>query len=32
MVVEGDGRAVAFASTFLYRPGKCYAEIAEFSV
>ena len=32
MVVEEDGRAVAFASTSLYRPGECYAQIAEFSV
>lgn len=32
VVVEDDGRIVAFASTSTYRPRDCYAGIAEFSV
>lgn len=32
VVVEHDGRVVAFASTSTYRPRECYAGIAEFSV
>lgn len=32
VVVESDGRVIAFASTSLYRPRECYAGIAEFSV
>lgn len=32
VVVEGDGRIVAFASTSTYRARECYAGIAEFSV
>lgn len=32
VVVEDDGRVVAFASTSTYRPRECYAGIAEFSV
>lgn len=32
VVVEDDGRVVAFASTSTYRPRDCYAGIAEFSV
>jgi L-amino acid N-acyltransferase YncA len=32
VVVEGDGRVVAFASTSTYRPRECYAGIAEYSV
>jgi phosphinothricin acetyltransferase len=32
VVVEEDGRVIAFASTSLYRPRDCYAGIAEYSV
>jgi L-amino acid N-acyltransferase YncA len=32
VVVEGDGRVIAFASTSVYRPRECYRGIAEFSV
>ncbi|MBV9069567.1 MAG: N-acetyltransferase [Acidobacteria bacterium] len=32
VVVEDDGRIIAFASTSTYRPRECYAGIAEFSV
>lgn len=32
IVVEEQGRVIAFAATFQYRPRKCYAGIAEFSV
>lgn len=32
VVVEDDGRVLAFASTSTYRPRECYAGIAEFSV
>jgi L-amino acid N-acyltransferase YncA len=32
VVVEADGRVVAFAATFAYRPRACYAGIAEVSV
>lgn len=32
VVVEHDGRVVAFASTSTYRPRECYEGIAEFSV
>ena len=32
VVVEEDGRIVAFASTSTYRPRDCYSGIAEFSV
>ena len=32
VVVEDDGRVVAWASTSTYRPRECYAGIAEFSV
>jgi len=32
VVVEHDGRVVAFASTSVYRPRECYRGIAEFSV
>ena len=32
VVVEDDGRVVAFASTSTYRPRECYAGVAEFSV
>lgn len=32
VVVEENGRIVAFASTSLYRPRECYAGIAEYSV
>ena len=32
VVVENDGRIVAFAATSIYRPRECYAGIAEFSV
>jgi phosphinothricin acetyltransferase len=32
VVVEHDGRVIAFASTFTYRPRGCYDGIAEFSV
>ena len=32
VVVEADGRIVAFAATSTYRPRDCYAGIAEFSV
>jgi phosphinothricin acetyltransferase len=32
VVVEDDGKIVAFASTSLYRPRECYAGIAEFGV
>lgn len=32
VVVESDGRTIAFASTSTYRPRDCYAGIAEFSV
>jgi phosphinothricin acetyltransferase len=32
IVVEDEGRIVAFASTSTYRPRECYAGIAEFSV
>jgi len=32
VVVENDGRIVAFAATSTYRPRDCYAGIAEFSV
>jgi phosphinothricin acetyltransferase len=32
VVVEQDGRIIAFASTSTYRPRECYAGIAEFSV
>jgi L-amino acid N-acyltransferase YncA len=32
VVVEDDGRAIAFASTSTYRPRECYDGIAEFSV
>ena len=32
VVVEEDGRVVAFASTGTYRPRDCYSGIAEFSV
>ena len=32
VVVESDGRIVAFASTSSYRPRECYDGIAEFSV
>ncbi len=32
VVVERDGRVVAFASAGMYRPRECYKGIAEFSV
>jgi L-amino acid N-acyltransferase YncA len=32
VVVEQDGRVIAFGSTSTYRPRDCYAGIAEFSV
>ncbi|HKV43184.1 MAG TPA: arsinothricin resistance N-acetyltransferase ArsN1 family A [bacterium] len=32
VVVEEDGRIIAFASTSTYRPRQCYGGIAEFSV
>jgi len=32
VVVEEDGRVLAFASTSTYRPRDCYSGIAEFSV
>jgi phosphinothricin acetyltransferase len=32
VVVEGDGRVIAFATTSVYRPRECYRGIAEFSV
>ena len=32
VVVESDGKVVAFASTSTYRPRECYAGIAEVSV
>jgi L-amino acid N-acyltransferase YncA len=32
VVVENDGRIVAFAATSTYRPRHCYSGIAEFSV
>ena len=32
VVVEDEGRVIAFASTSSYRPRECYAGIAEFSV
>ncbi len=32
VAVEHAGEVVAFASTFSYRPRKCYARVAEFSV
>jgi L-amino acid N-acyltransferase YncA len=32
VVVEQDGRVVAFASASLYRPRECYDGVAEFSV
>ncbi|HET7478442.1 MAG TPA: arsinothricin resistance N-acetyltransferase ArsN1 family A [Rubrobacteraceae bacterium] len=32
VVVEEDGRVVAFASTSSYRPRECYKGVAEFSV
>ena len=32
VAVEEDGRVVAFAATFAYRPRTCYAGIAEVSV
>lgn len=32
VVVEDEGRVVAFASTSTYRPRDCYSGIAEFSV
>jgi L-amino acid N-acyltransferase YncA len=32
IVVEDEGRIVAFASTSAYRPRDCYAGVAEFSV
>jgi L-amino acid N-acyltransferase YncA len=32
VVVENEGRIVAFASTSAYRPRDCYAGVAEFSV
>jgi L-amino acid N-acyltransferase YncA len=32
VVVEDEGRVLAFASTSTYRPRECYAGIAEFSV
>ncbi|MEP7290410.1 MAG: arsinothricin resistance N-acetyltransferase ArsN1 family A [Chloroflexota bacterium] len=32
IVVEDEGRVIAFASTSLYRPRDCYAGIAEYSV
>jgi L-amino acid N-acyltransferase YncA len=32
VVVEAEGRIIAFASTSAYRPRACYAGIAEFSV
>ncbi len=32
VVVEEDGRVIAFASTSTYRPRECYAGIAEFGV
>jgi L-amino acid N-acyltransferase YncA len=32
VVVEEDGKLIAFASTSTYRPRECYAGIAEFSV
>ncbi len=32
VVVEEEGRIIAFASTSTYRPRTCYAGIAEFSV
>ena len=32
VVVEDDGRIVAFAATSTYRPRECYAGIAEFSI
>jgi L-amino acid N-acyltransferase YncA len=32
IVVEVDGRIIAFAATSTYRPRECYAGIAEFSV
>ncbi len=31
-VVERDGRIIAFAATFAYRPRDCYAGIAEVSI
>jgi phosphinothricin acetyltransferase len=32
VVVEDDGKVIAFASTSTYRPRDCYSGIAEFSV
>ncbi len=32
VVIEDDGKVVAFASTSTYRPRDCYSGIAEFSV
>ncbi len=32
VVVEQDGKVIAFSSTSTYRPRECYAGIAEFSV
>jgi phosphinothricin acetyltransferase len=32
VVVEQDGRVIAFAGTSIYRPRECYVGIAEFSV
>ncbi len=32
VVVEEDGRVIAFASSSTYRPRECYAGVAEFSV
>lgn len=32
VVVEDNGKVIAFASTSVYRPRECYAGVAEFSV
>jgi len=32
VVIEEDGRVIAFAATFVYRPRECYAGIAEASL
>jgi L-amino acid N-acyltransferase YncA len=32
VVVEGEGRVIAFASAFAYRPRACYQGVREFSV
>ena len=32
IVIEQDGRVIAFASTSTYRPRDCYSGVAEFSV